>query len=244
MSAKPLIDLIFPPRCPLCGEGLAAQSGLCPTCWQGLTLPGAPACSLCQRPLPSEESSHSADDLLCAPCATQPPQHHGVAAATVYNEASRRLVMALKHGRRVALAPFMGRLMAARLAAHEVGAGWIVVPVPLHRWRLWGRGFNQSALLAREITKATGARLVVDALHRRRRTPMLVGMGGDERARILSGAITANPRRSLRGAKVILTDDVLTSGATTNACIAALQSAGVERIVLACFARVVGDSLP
>jgi ComF family protein len=246
MSAKPLIDLLFPPRCPLCGKGLAAQDGLCPECWQGLSLPGAPACALCQRPLPSEEASHSPDHLLCAPCVAQPPLHQGVAAATVYNETSRRLVVSLKHGRRVALAPFMGRLMAARLGPHSVGPEWIIVPVPLHRWRLWGRGFNQSGLLGREIAQSTGARLIVDALTRRRRTPMLMGMGGDERARILAGAIAANPRHraALHGAKVILADDVLTSGATTNACIKALQAAGVQSVILACFARVVGDSLP
>jgi len=248
MPLTKVLDLLFPPRCPLCGEGLAGQDGLCPSCWSGLAIPGAPACALCQRPLAGDHESHSPDGLLCAECAQTPPLHQGLAAATLYNAASRRLVMALKHGRRVALAPFMGRLMANRLRALDmaVGEGWLVVPVPLHRWRLWSRGFNQSALLGQEIARQVGARALPDALVRRRRTPMLGGMGAQERARVLDQAIACHPRRAaaLRGASVILADDVLTSGATTNACIAALREAGAARVVVACFARVTGEALP
>ena len=253
MDAKqlltPVLDLVFPPRCPLCGQALAGHDGLCPACWTGLAIPGSPACHLCQRPLASEEASHSADDLLCGPCAAEPPPHDGIAAATLYNAASRRLILSFKYGRRVALAPFLGRLMAARLkavAGPAVGRDWLILPVPLHRWRLWGRGFNQSALLAQEIARHTGARPMVDALVRRRRTPSLGGLGGDERARVLDGAIDCTPRHraALRRARVILVDDVLTSGATTNACIAALRAAGAEKVVIACFARVTGEALP
>lgn len=242
----PVLDLLFPPRCPLCGEAVSAQDGLCVACWSGLTIPGDPACRSCQRPLASAAASHAEDGLLCYICAVEPPRHHGVAAATLYNDTSRQLVMALKYGRRVALASLMGRLMVARLSPHDVGPGWLVVPVPLHRWRLWGRGFNQSALLAQEIARRTGARPMVDALVRRRQTPMLGGLGAEERARVLEGAISAHPGRlkPLRGASVILADDVLTSGATTNACIAALERAGAARVIIACFARVHGELLP
>jgi len=241
----PVLDLLFPPRCPLCGDGVSAQDGLCAPCWSGLAIPGDPSCRLCQRPLASAAASHAEDGLLCHRCAAEPPRHHGVAAATLYNDTSRQLVIALKYGRRVALAAMMGRLMAARLHAHQVGPGWLVVPVPLHRWRLWHRGFNQSALLARAISGHTGAGLMVDALIRRRKTPMLGGLGAEERARVLAGAIGLYPGRAeaLRGAKVILADDVLTSGATTNACIEALQRAGAARVIVACFARVDGDAL-
>lgn len=245
----PVLDLLFPPRCPMCGEGVSEQGGLCGACWSGLAIPGDPSCGLCQRPLSSEAASHDEDDLRCHQCAGEAPRHHGVAAATLYNDTSRDLVMALKYGRRVALAGMMGRLMASRLKylAHMgVGPGWLVVPVPLHRWRLWGRGFNQSALLAQEIARNTGAQPLVDGLIRRRKTPMLGGLGPDERARVLDGAIGVHRgrRHALNGAKIVLTDDVLTSGATTNACIAALEQAGASRVVIACFARVHGESLP
>jgi ComF family protein len=172
----------------------------------------------------------------------QPPKHDGIAAGTLYNDASRRLVLAFKHGGRIALAPMMARLIAAKL---DAGSGWVAVPVPLHRWRLWKRGYNQAALLAREIAKLSGTTLEVDLLQRRKATRTLGGLGRKARARTLAGAIIANPRRVgiLRGAKVVLVDDVLTSGATSDACVSALKRAGAERVVVACFSRVLDESL-
>jgi len=118
------------------------------------------------------------------------------------------------------------------------------VPVPLHRWRLWRRGFNQAALLAREIARQRGAQLGVDILHRRKATPVLGRLGRKARARALSGAIAVDPQRAplLEGRKVVLTDDVLTSGATSDTCVAALKRAGAEKVVVACFARVLPDA--
>lgn len=244
-TLAPLIDLVFPPRCPLCGAGLSAQTGLCAACWSELVIPGEPACALCQRPL----GDTVAAGAVCAPCLAEPPRHDGVAAGTLYNAASRRLVLAFKHGQRIALAPMMARLMAARLDAvglDAAGPDWLVVPVPLHRWRLWRRGFNQAALLGREIARARGATLAVDMLERRKATPALGGLGRKARARALSGAIGINRKRAgqLRGARVVLVDDVLTSGATSAACVAALKRAGAERVVVACFARVLDEALP
>lgn len=239
-ALAPVVDLIFPPRCPLCGEGLSAQTGLCAACWSELVIPGEPACTLCQRPLGDAVIAGS----VCAPCMADPPRHDGIAAGTLYNPASRRLVLAFKHGQRIALAPMMARLMAAKLAFVE--PDWLVAPVPLHRWRLWKRGFNQAALLAREIAKARGAALTVDLLERRKTTPTLGGLGRKARNRALSGAIAVNRQRAaaLRGAKVVLVDDVLTSGATSAACVSALKRAGAERVVVACFARVLDEALP
>jgi ComF family protein len=236
----PVVDLIFPPRCPLCGEGLAAQTGLCAACWGELVIPGDPACALCQRPL----AGSMAQGTVCAPCLAAAPRHDGIAAGTLYNSASRRLVLAFKHGRRIALAPMMARLMSAKLAFVE--PGWLVVPVPLHRWRLWRRGFNQAALLGREIARERGATLAVDLLERCKATPSLGGLGEKARARALSGAIRVNRQRAgaLRGASVVLVDDVLTSGATSAACVSALKRAGAGRVVVACFARVLDEALP
>lgn len=233
----PVIDLLFPPRCPLCGEGLSTQTGLCAGCWAGLAIPGEPSCSLCRRPLPGGMAATT----ICAPCLAEPPNHDGIVSATLYNDASRRLVLAFKHGRRIALAPLLAKLMTARL--DEVGEGWMVVPVPLHRWRLWRRGFNQAALLANEIAKTQRARLLVDGLIRRKPTPVLGGLGRKARARALSGAIGVNRKANLRGHDVLLVDDVVTSGATTDACVRALKRAGANRVVVACFARVLDEAL-
>ena len=238
-SLAPVVDLVFPPRCPLCGEALAAHGGLCAACWAELVIPGEPACASCQRPLGEGKAAGS----ICAPCLASPPAHDGIAAATLYNDASRKLVLSFKHGRRIALADQLARLMLPRLGMVE--SDWLLVPVPLHRWRLWRRGFNQSALLGRELAKGKEARLLVDGLVRRKATPMLGGLGRAARMRVLGGAIAVNPARAgaIRGARVVLVDDVLTSGATSQACVKALKRAGAEKVVIACFARVLDEAL-
>jgi len=174
----------------------------------------------------------------CAPCLAQAPRHDGIAAATIYNDASRKLVLAFKHGNRIALAGLMARLIAPRLPA--VDGEWLLVPVPLHRWRLWRRGYNQAALLARELARCTGAGIAVDVLERRKATAPLGGLGRKARRRELSGAIgvSAGATDRVRGRKVILVDDVLTSGATSDVCVAALRRAGAQTVIVACFARV------
>jgi ComF family protein len=152
-------------------------------------------------------------------------------------------VLSFKRGRHIALAPMMARLMAARMTS--AGSDWLLVPVPLHRWRLWRRGFNQAVLLAREISKAQGMELSVDALVRTRATPTLGGLGSRARAKALTGAIAVNPAQAerLKGAKVMLVDDVLTSGATSGACVSALKRAGAAKVAIACFARVLDEAL-
>ncbi|WP_325100151.1 ComF family protein [Aurantiacibacter sediminis] len=172
-----------------------------------------------------------------------PPKHDGIATGTIYNDTSRKLVLSFKHGRKIALAPMLAGMIRARLAGLE--GEWLAVPVPLHRLRLWSRGFNQSALLARELAKAENVELVVDGLVRTKPTPSLGGLGKRERARALQGAISPHPKRTdlLKGANVLLVDDVLTSGETTNACVSVLRRAGAKRVKIACFSRVLDEAL-
>ncbi|WP_395394820.1 double zinc ribbon domain-containing protein [Novosphingobium sp. BL-8A] len=234
-----MIDLVFPPRCPLCGAAIAAQNGLCPGCWGTLAIPGDPSCGTCSRPF----ADGIIDGSICAPCLAEPPRHDGIAAATLYNASSRKLILALKHGNRLALADMMGAFMAARLP--QIDEDWLIAPVPLHRWRIWHRGYNQAAELARVIARRRGARLAVDLLERRKATPSLGGLGRKARRRALSGAIgiPLRKRAGVKGARIVLVDDVLTSGATSEACVSALKRAGAERVVIACFARVLDEAL-
>lgn len=209
-GVKPVIDLIYPPRCPSCGAALIDQNGLCAACWETLDL------------APVEEGS---------------PIH----AATLYTDTSRKLVLAFKHGRRIGLARLLGRLIAARLPVPEtVCALPLLVPVPLYRWRLWQRGYNQAALLAVELERLGKGELAVDALRRVKRTPSLGGLGRVQRDAVLQGAIDVSPRwrNRIAGRDIIVVDDVLTSGATTRACMAALRECDAARIAIACFARV------
>lgn len=211
---QPVVDLIYPPRCPACGEAIADQQGLCAECWGKLEIP-------------THEGGESAT----------PP----VFAATYYNNTSRKLVLAYKHGGKIALSRLLARLMAARLPEVDASAAPpLLVPVPLHRWRLWNRGFNQAALLAGELAKLGKGQALVDGLIRHKRTPSLGGLGREARDRALAGAIAVNPAKAaiLAGRDVLLIDDVFTSGATSRACIAAIRLARPASIAVACFARV------
>lgn len=179
------------------------------------------------------------------------PEHPEVAghsvpvyAATYYNETSRKLVLAYKHGGRIALAGLLARLIAARLPEPDAGRRPpLLVPVPLHRWRLWSRGFNQAALLAQELERKGKGEAAVTALVRFRRTPNLGRLGRDARERVLIGAIrlSSGAASRIRGRDVVLVDDVLTSGATCRACLAAIAPASPSSVTVACFARVDED---
>ncbi|WP_432202017.1 ComF family protein [Erythrobacter sp. W53] len=178
---------------------------------------------------------------------TEPPTHDGIAAATVYNDISRDLILSFKYGGRIALATMLAKLIAARLPPAEGDDDLpLLVPVPLHRLRLWRRGFNQAALLAKELAKEGRGDLLVDGLVRRKSTPPLAGFGSKLRRSILSGAIAINARRrdAVKDRRVMLVDDVLTSGATSNACVAALKEAGARSVTIACFARVLSEAEP
>ena len=237
-AAAPFVDFVYPPRCPACGDAIAQQTGLCGTCWSLIEPPSEPCCQLCQVPV---EDDGRIDRRVCKSCSIETPKHDGIVAATRYNATSRSLILAFKHGGRIALAKLLSRLIASRLPAPEKGI--LLVPVPLHRWRLLSRGYNQSALLAKELARLGHGQVLVDALIRQKPTPSLGGSNAAQRKVILQNAIKINRRHRtvLEGAHVILVDDVLTTGATTSACVEALKGAGVASVKIACVARAFGS---
>ena len=177
------------------------------------------------------------DAEQCGACVARPPRIQRTRSAVAYDDLSRSIAIRLKYGRKVALARTMARYMAPLVRSEDKDA--IVVPVPLHRSRLWRRGFNQSALVAAELARATGLRPELRLLKRTKRTPALKGMSLAQRRRTVAGAFRVDPSAELDGRTVVLVDDVLTTGSTANACARALQRAGAGRVELVSWARVV-----
>ncbi len=231
-AGKLLLDFALPARCPGCGEVIEQVGAFCATCWSRLEWLGNAGCNRCGLPLAGTEID------ICGRCLADPPTVERMRAAVAYDEVPRSIALKLKYGRKVALARTMARYMA------PLGGDWpadaIVVPVPLHRWRLWGRGFNQSALVARELARMWRLRADVTALRRVKRTRPLKGLNHVQRRKAVAGAFRATSK--LDGRSVILIDDVLTSGSTAEACARALRRAGAGRVELICWARVVRPS--
>lgn len=224
-----IVAFALPPRCAGCGQIVSDDLQLCLTCWQSLDFLTGPGCELCGTPV---VPAH----VVCAPCMQKAPDHDGAYASVVYGDIARNIALKLKHGRHIGLARLIAQFMAHRLPA---GSG-IVVPVPLHRWRILRRGFNQSALVAGHLAKANGLPLLLDALRRNRSTPLLRGYNARERSNAVRGAFSVAPaaKSRVRDETVFLIDDVYTSGATANACARELKRAGASKVVVLCWARV------
>jgi ComF family protein len=234
------LDLVLPPRCLGCGTGVEAPGRLCPICWRMLTFLGPPQCRLCGYPLP-----HALPEApLCGVCAADPPAYHRARAALRYDDGSRGLILAFKHADRTDTAPAFGRWLA-RAGAELLADADLVAPVPLHRWRLLKRGYNQAAILAQALARETGAALLPDLVQRVRATASQQGLGGQARIEnITAGAFRVHPwhRRRVDGASVLLVDDVLTTGATVEACARVLRRAGAAQVDVLTLARVVRDA--
>jgi ComF family protein len=224
------LDFALPPRCPGCGLIVARDHSFCTPCWMQLDFLTAAGCAQCGIPM------GVLDGLSCARCLAEPPFFDAMHAAVIYGAVSRRVVLSLKYARRPGVARTIAELMVPRLT---IDRGAILIPVPLHRWRLWNRGFNQSLALARQIATLTGVPVAGELLVRRRATPVLRGMNPAQRRAAVNAAFAVNGR--LDDAHVYLVDDVITTGATTNACARALKRAGAARVTILGWARVIHD---
>jgi ComF family protein len=232
--AGTMVDFALPPRCAGCAEVIDEVGAFCPACWGKMEWLGNSGCTTCGLPLAATEADN------CARCLAEPPGLDRMRAAVAYDELPRSIALRLKYGRKVALARTMARYMAP---LRDGAAGdALILPVPLHRRRLWSRGFNQSGLIARELARSWGYEVDARVLRRTRPTQPLKGMSYSQRKKAVAGAFAVADKERVSGRNVIVIDDVLTSGSTAEACAKALRKAGAARIELICWARVVRPS--
>lgn len=235
-------DALLPGRCFACGEIVADAGGLCGACWEGVRFISSPQCARCGRPFELELDAdvHAGDGLICGDCARKAPVYDQARAAMVYDEASRPVILAFKHGDRTDMAPVLADWLA-RAGAEVLAEADLIVPVPLHWTRLWSRRFNQSAELARHLAKASGKTYAPGLIRRHRRTPPQAGLGAKARAKNMRGAFSVSKGKAaqISGRRVLLIDDVMTTGSTLNACAGVLLWAGAEGVDVLTLARVV-----
>jgi ComF family protein len=239
-----LLDALFPPACLTCDTPVAAQGGLCPACFGRLSFVSAPFCQCCGvpfahagqgQPIPHGEAWAA----LCPACAARHPAYQVARAPLRYDDGAKSLLLPFKHRDRTELALPLARLMAR--AGRDLLAGCdALVPVPLHRWRLWSRRHNQAALLARALSRLADRPMLPHTLRRTRATRPLGELGALARRTALADAFAVPPRLAPRiaGLHLLLVDDVMTSGATAEACTRALLEAGAASVAVLAAARV------
>jgi ComF family protein len=236
-SARTLVDLVLPPTCLACRKPVGTAGGLCSACWTGMGFIERPYCERLGTPFPSDSGAA----LLSPAAIAAPPAYERARAAARYGDVARDLVHLLKYGDRLDLAPPLGRWMA-RAGAELLADADALIPVPLHWSRLWQRRFNQSAALAGAVSAISKVPVADHILARVRATPPQVGLARSERARNVQGAFAVEKpaRIEVKGRKLVVIDDVLTSGATVDVCARVLRRAGASRVDVLVLARVVG----
>jgi ComF family protein len=243
-AAGGLLDLLLPPLCFCCEAPVEAQGRLCAACFRQTNFITEPCCARCGVPFAAAAPGVAALGVaplggVCPSCLDAPPLFGRARAALRYDVRGRQLILPLKHADRpevaAMLAPHMARAGAALLRQAD-----LLVPVPLHRQRLFQRRYNQAALLARAITRRTGVPALLDVLIRHRATESLGEKSAAERAATVADAFALRPARAglLGGRSVVLIDDVMTSGATANACTATLLAGGARSVDVLVAARV------
>lgn len=233
------LDAVVPPTCLSCEAIVASPGGLCASCWQRMSWIDRPFCTRCGTPF-AADASGGVPDPVCAACLVQRSPLSRVRAAFRYDDSSRALVLGFKHADRTHAGPFFGKWLA-RAAADVLDGADLLVPVPLHWTRLVWRRFNQSALLAHALSRECGVACVPDLLLRARRTPIQGTLGRLQRQKNVRRAFAVRARRldRVKDARIVLVDDVLTTGATLAECARTLRRAGAADVRAVTLARVV-----
>jgi len=236
-TSRLVLDIALPTLCVSCREPVHGE-GVCAACWAGLSFIAPPFCPRLGIPFVYDPGP----ELLSMEAIANPPAYQRARAAVRYDDVARTLVHALKYQDRTDLAPAMGRWMA-RAGKELLDEADVLGPVPLHWRRGWSRRYNQSGALARVISNQSGVRVAAESLRRVRATEQQIGLSRAQRASNVQGAfkVAADRIAEIQGRRAILVDDVLTTGATVDACARALLRAKAAQVDVLTFARVVDN---
>ena len=231
------LDALMPPQCLGCGVSIERHGGLCGSCWVDLSFIAGSLCDICGAPF----ELAAGPDAICGVCARERPVFHRARSALRYDDAARRLILAFKRGDQTEVAPLLATWLERAGAELLDGADYLV-PVPLHRWRLFQRRYNQAALLAHGLAKRWHLPVLTEGLVRKRATPSQGGLTREGRQRNVRNAFELGKSgvgksgmgesdvSVISGRNLVLIDDVLTTGATVSACAKRLMQAGANRV--------------
>lgn len=234
------LNAVLPPRCLACGTIVETTAALCPTCWPQVRFVTEPLCAVCGIPFEFEVK----DGSICAGCAATPPVYARARAAVAYDDGTRRLILGFKNADRTdAVRTFAPWMLAA--GRDLIADADVLAPVPLHWTRLFARKYNQAALLAQALARQAGKPVAVDVLRRIKRTRKLGTSGSLQRAQTVRAAFVVPPGRlsMIKDRRILLIDDVFTTGSTTASCARTLRQAGAAAVDVLSLARVVRPSV-
>lgn len=229
----PLLDLLLPPRCLKCAVVVDRAHGLCPDCWKELVFLEGPACKGCGYPF----DYNVGEGILCAACQRTSRKFDRARAALRYDDACRSMVIGFKHSDRTEYARYFATLLYQAGRSMFTDAH-MILPVPLHKRRLFQRRYNQAALMSHYLSEKTGVAVFQRLLQRTKHTPPQEG-GIKKRKKNVSGAFRLAPNMSVRDKNIILVDDVFTTGATAEGCAALLKRKGAARVDVLTLCRVI-----
>ena len=235
-----VINMVMPPACLNCAQPVQSAGDLCMDCWSGIQFLSPPWCACCGLPFAYDEGAQS----ICGACSEKQPAFDRARAVYVYSEQSRDMILKFKHGDRTDMAPAFAHWLA-RAGQDLLQTAEILAPVPLHRRRILKRRYNQAALIAAHLPRPPGCRYIPDLLHRVKNTGSQGGLNRRARYRNLSGAFKINEKfkADIAGKRVLLIDDVLTTGATVETCAAQIKRAGAHSVDVLTLARIVRDEI-
>lgn len=237
---KSAADILFPPTCIGCKRQVSHPGTLCPDCWSDIRFIEQPYCPVLGTPFAHDFGSH----FLCAEAIANPPPFKRLRSAVLHQGAAQRMAVSLKFYDRTDLAPWMAQWLA-RAGQELLNDCDVIIPVPLHPMRFWQRRYNQSAELARALSKSAHKPFCVDALIRTRNTLQQTGLGNKERQRNVDGAfkVTDKGEIHIRARRILLVDDVYTTGATVRSATRTLLRHGAKSVDILTFSRVLPEHI-